>query len=62
MAGCTTNEVSLEKFLDAIVSGDDAIRPQDFNTALNSAISRNEENTLRAFEWLKKNIEQTNNT
>lgn len=61
-AGCTTNQNSLEQFLNAIVSGTDAVRAQDFTTALNSAVSRNEINTLRVFEWLKNNVDQTATT
>ncbi|CAK1599082.1 unnamed protein product [Parnassius mnemosyne] len=55
-AGCTNNETSLWRYLDAIVALDDAIRAQDYNTALNSAVSGNEANTMRMFEWLKNNI------
>ncbi|XP_026755766.2 membrane alanyl aminopeptidase-like isoform X2 [Galleria mellonella] len=61
-AGCTTNKSSLEKFLTAIVTDDDAIRPQDYTTAYNSAVSGNENNTLLVFEWLKQNYEDVNNT
>lgn len=62
VAGCTSDEASLNKFLDAIVAGQDLVRPQDFTTALNSAVGRNEYNTLRVFNWLKQNVAQTTNT
>ncbi|KAL0882637.1 hypothetical protein ABMA27_001072 [Loxostege sticticalis] len=55
-AGCTSDEPSLRKFLDAIVSKEDLVRPQDFTTSLNNAVSKNEYNTLRVFEWLKDNV------
>ncbi|CAH0605717.1 unnamed protein product [Chrysodeixis includens] len=61
-AGCTGNEASLRKFLDSIVDDEEDIRPQDYSVALNSAITGNEVNTLRAFEWLKDNIAQTAKT
>lgn len=57
-AGCTSDEPSLRKFLDAIVSKEDLVRPQDFTTSLNNAVSKNEYNTLRVFEWLKDNVNQ----
>lgn len=58
-SGCTSDEISLRRFLNAIVSNEDLVRPQDFTTALTSAVSKNEYNTLRAFEWLKSNVNQT---
>nr|AAX39863.1 aminopeptidase N1 [Trichoplusia ni] len=58
-AGCTGDEASLRKFLNAIVDDKEDIRPQDYSVALNSAIASNEVNTLRAFEWLKTNVDQT---
>ncbi|KAI8424597.1 hypothetical protein MSG28_003037 [Choristoneura fumiferana] len=58
-AGCTNNQASLEKYLTAIVSGDDSVRSQDFTAALNSAVSGNEANTMRAFYWLRNNVAQT---
>nr|AEO12690.1 aminopeptidase N1 [Ostrinia nubilalis] len=58
-AGCTRDEASLRKFLDAIVSQQNIVRDQDFTTALNSAVSKNEYNTMRAFAWLKDNVNQT---
>ncbi|XP_059049701.1 membrane alanyl aminopeptidase-like [Achroia grisella] len=61
-AGCTTDQDSLEKFLFAIVSGNDDIRPQDYTTAYNSAVTGNEINTLRVFEWLKQNYEAVDET
>jgi hypothetical protein len=61
IAGCTTDEASLRRYLDAIVAVNQLVRPQDQNTALNSAITRNEVNTLRAFEWVKDNIPEVTN-
>ncbi|CAG5041325.1 unnamed protein product, partial [Parnassius apollo] len=55
-AGCINNQSTLWRYLDAIVALDDAIRPQDYNTALYSAVTGNEDNTMRMFEWLKNNI------
>lgn len=58
-AGCTSDEASLRRFLSAIVSGEDIVRPQDFSTAFTNGIGKNEYNTLRALNWLKDNINQT---
>lgn len=55
-AGCTNSQTSLWRYLDAVVALDDAVRPQDYSTAMNSAVSGNEANTMRMFEWLKTNI------
>lgn len=61
-AGCTTDQTSLERYLSAIVSGNDDIRPQDHSSALSSAITSNEVNTMRAFQWLTNNVAQTTAT
>lgn len=60
-AGCTTDEASLRTYLNAITAGDDdyAIRLQDISTALSSAITANEVNTMRAFNWLTENVART---
>ncbi|CAH0763600.1 unnamed protein product [Diatraea saccharalis] len=58
-AGCTSDQNSLAKFLNAIVDEEEIVRPQDLTTAFNSAVTRNEVNTLRVFEWLKNNVEKT---
>ncbi|CAH2105877.1 unnamed protein product [Euphydryas editha] len=60
-AGCTLNQASLERFLNAIVDGNNTIRPQDLSTAWSSAISGNEENAMRMFNWLRSNINQVIN-
>ncbi|XP_050667553.1 membrane alanyl aminopeptidase-like [Leptidea sinapis] len=60
-AGCTKDTASLEVFLNAIVDGQDTVRPQDHSTALSSAVTGNEENTLKVFDWLKRNLDQTIN-
>lgn len=61
-AGCTSNQASLEKFLNAIVAPDNSIiRAQDLSTAWSSAISGNEENVMRMFTWLRSNINQVIN-
>ncbi|CAB3221062.1 unnamed protein product [Arctia plantaginis] len=60
-AGCTRDQNSLGIFLNAITAGsnDYTIRDQDYSTALNSALTSNEENTLVAFEWLQQNFQRT---
>ncbi|XP_013142035.1 PREDICTED: membrane alanyl aminopeptidase-like [Papilio polytes] len=58
-AGCTNSQASLFKYLDAIVTLDDAVREQDYSTAMNSAVSGNEANTMRMFEWLRNNVNRT---
>ncbi|XP_047984433.1 membrane alanyl aminopeptidase-like [Leguminivora glycinivorella] len=57
-AGCTQDEASLQKYLSAIVAMDDSVRPQDYNTALNAAVTGNEVNTMRMFRWLTNNVAQ----
>ncbi|VVD01641.1 unnamed protein product [Leptidea sinapis] len=54
-AGCTKDTASLEVFLNAIVDGQDTVRPQDHSTALSSAVTGNEENTLKFRSWLDQN-------
>lgn len=54
--GCTRDNSSLFTFLDQIVADNDNIRSQDYTTALNGAISGNEENTQIVFQWLQNNI------
>lgn len=60
--GCTRDADSLRKYLQHIVADDDSVRSQDFNTALNSATSGNEENTQIVFDWLKENLASANKT
>ncbi|KOB73138.1 Aminopeptidase N3 [Operophtera brumata] len=54
-AGCTSDTDSLGRFWEAITAGDDnvIIRGQDLTTALSSAITANEENTMKSFRWLQ---------
>lgn len=61
-AGCTTDTASLERFLDVLASGSDDIRPQDYSTAISSAVTSNEVNTMRAFSWLTRNVAQASQT
>lgn len=63
-AGCTTDTASLHKFWEAITAEADnvVIRAQDVSAALSSAITSNEENTMKSFEWLKENLERTRDT
>uniref|UniRef100_A0A2A4J8M6 ERAP1-like C-terminal domain-containing protein n=1 Tax=Heliothis virescens TaxID=7102 RepID=A0A2A4J8M6_HELVI len=61
-AGCTLNQASLNLFLNTIVSGSDDIRPQDYSSAIASAVRSNEENTMRVFTWLQSNVQQTTTT
>ncbi|XP_052740775.1 membrane alanyl aminopeptidase-like [Bicyclus anynana] len=61
-AGCTRDQASLVKFLDAIVYVDNDndihkyVRPQDWSAAWSSAASGNPENAWRILEWLLNNI------
>lgn len=57
--GCTRNTTHLWDYLDQIVTDNYYIRPQDFTTALNGAVSRNEANTMAVFEWLQNNVNAT---
>ncbi|CAH0725373.1 unnamed protein product, partial [Brenthis ino] len=57
-AGCTSDQASLEKFLNAIIDNTNTIRAQDLSTAWSSAVTGNEINAERLFDWLKRNINQ----
>lgn len=46
------------RFLNAIVEVNLLIRPQDYNTAFNSAVSGNEENTQIVFSFIQANLER----
>ncbi|CAH4038205.1 unnamed protein product [Pieris brassicae] len=59
-AGCTKDTTGLETFLSAIINAEEIIRPQDVSTALSSAVTSNEENTMKVFNWLKRNLVQVN--
>ncbi|CAF4959387.1 unnamed protein product [Pieris macdunnoughi] len=59
-AGCTKDTAGLETFLSAIINADEIIRPQDVSTALSSAVTSNEENTMKVLNWLNRNIAQVN--
>nr|AEA76302.1 aminopeptidase 8 [Mamestra configurata] len=64
-AGCTQHQPSLNRFLANIAIGSEnnfVIRPQDYSTAISSAITGNEANTMRVFHWLQDNIERTKAT
>nr|AAX39865.1 aminopeptidase N3 [Trichoplusia ni] len=54
--GCTTHEASLNSFMNEIVSDNFIIRPQDYNSAFNSAVTGNEINTQRAFRFVQDNL------
>ncbi|CAK1546277.1 unnamed protein product [Leptosia nina] len=59
-AGCTTDTPSLETFLNAIVDTEEIVRPQDVSTALSSAVTSNDENAMKTFQWLKTNLAKVN--
>lgn len=66
-AGCTSDTDSLNNFWNAITAPGadnlpDVIRPQDISSAISSAITGNEENTLRSFAWFQANLERVRNT
>nr|QLC28943.1 aminopeptidase N4 [Spodoptera frugiperda] len=51
--GCTPHKESLEKYLNAILRAPNTVRPQDYNTAINSAVSGNEANTQIVLDYFK---------
>ncbi|KAJ8733131.1 hypothetical protein PYW08_001429 [Mythimna loreyi] len=60
-AGCTQHQPSLNRLLSNIVSTEETnfiVRAQDQSTAISSAITSNEYNTMRAFQWLQNNLER----
>lgn len=54
-AGCTSDTASLGRFWEAITAGENdvIIRAQDLSVALSSAITSNEDNTMKSFRWLQ---------
>ncbi|XP_075971872.1 membrane alanyl aminopeptidase-like [Anticarsia gemmatalis] len=56
--GCTRDATSLNTFMNAIVQTNELIRPQDYTTAFNSAVTGNEENTQIAFQFIQNNLPQ----
>ncbi|XP_059049750.1 membrane alanyl aminopeptidase-like [Achroia grisella] len=54
--GCTIHRESLITFLTDIFEDNYIIRPQDYSTAFNAAVSGNEENTQIVFEFIKQNL------
>nr|AAC36148.1 aminopeptidase [Plodia interpunctella] len=56
--GCTNDVASLTVFLDAILEENYLIRRQDYNTAFNSAVTGNENNTQIVFKYVQENLEK----
>ncbi|CAK1599080.1 unnamed protein product [Parnassius mnemosyne] len=54
--GCTPHNNSLNTFLNAIVQDNFIIRPQDYTTAFNSAVTGNEGNTQIVFQYIRNNL------
>ncbi|XP_068631132.1 membrane alanyl aminopeptidase-like [Battus philenor] len=54
--GCTPHRNSLITFLNAIVQDNYIIRPQDYTTAFNSAVTGNEGNVQIVFEYIRNNL------
>ncbi|KAJ8727734.1 hypothetical protein PYW07_001853 [Mythimna separata] len=54
--GCTSHDASLATLLYAIVLPNNIIRRQDYTTAFNTAVSGNEENTQKAFQFIQQNL------
>ncbi|KAJ8733132.1 hypothetical protein PYW08_001430 [Mythimna loreyi] len=54
--GCTSHDGSLRKLLDEIVLVNNVIRRQDYTTAFNTAVSGNEENTQKVFQYIQQNL------
>nr|ASU92545.1 aminopeptidase N [Achaea janata] len=53
--GCARDAASLNEFLTDIVTDNYIVRPQDYTSALNSAVSGNEENTAIVFLYIQNN-------
>nr|XP_034830249.1 membrane alanyl aminopeptidase-like isoform X1 [Maniola hyperantus] len=53
--GCTTDPESLNAFLTNIIKNETEIRPQDYNSAFNSALTGNEENTEIVLQFIQNN-------
>nr|AHW57924.1 aminopeptidase N [Mamestra brassicae] len=54
--GCTSDDASLRTFVDAIVQSNNLIRRQDYTTAFNTAVSGNEANTQKVFQYIQQNL------
>ncbi|CAG9794996.1 unnamed protein product [Diatraea saccharalis] len=59
--GCTKETNALKEFMDYIVDENFVIRPQDYNTAFNSAVTGNENNTNIIFDYVKENLDRVAN-
>lgn len=42
--------------MEAIIQPNNIIRRQDYNTAFNTAVAGNEENTQKAFRYIQQNL------
>ncbi|XP_026322120.1 membrane alanyl aminopeptidase-like [Hyposmocoma kahamanoa] len=56
--GCTPYNSSLYKFVNAIVSDNFEVRPQDYTTAFSSAVNGNEGNTMIVFAYIQDYLDQ----
>ncbi|KAJ8727735.1 hypothetical protein PYW07_001854 [Mythimna separata] len=58
--GCTQHQPSLNRFISNVVGNEETnfvVRAQDQSTGISSAITSNELNTMRAFQWLQINLQ-----
>ncbi|XP_050667539.1 membrane alanyl aminopeptidase-like [Leptidea sinapis] len=55
--GCTSNAVALNELLNLIVSENYVVRPQDYSTTFNNALTGNEANTQIVFNFIQQNLE-----
>ncbi|CAH2240693.1 jg6646 [Pararge aegeria aegeria] len=56
--GCTNHPASLTQFLTSIIKNNTEIRPQDYSSAFNSALTGNEENTGIVLQFVQANVEE----
>ncbi|XP_052740774.1 membrane alanyl aminopeptidase [Bicyclus anynana] len=56
--GCTPDATSLNSFLTSILKNNTEIRPQDYSSAFNSALTGNEGNTKIVLEYIQNNVEE----
>nr|ADL38970.1 aminopeptidase N3 [Diatraea saccharalis] len=59
--GCTEDATALRQFMDYIVDDNFVIRRQDYNTAFNSAVTGNENNTDIIFQYIGENLDRVAN-
>lgn len=54
----TSIDVLFNRFLTSIIKNNTEIRPQDYSSAFNSALTGNEENTQIVLRFIQNNVKE----